>query len=211
MRFQDAAQDARAITYAAIQAEPVVAQAAGLLADATPGQLVLARAVMNGETLDPDGWRTMFPTLFGPTVEPSEASALRGHPVGVAGHRRPRRPDAQPAARRTGRIADRGAARATGRRHGCPPRAAHPVRRRARRDPPLRRDRRALRVRPRPTTASGALAVSTRTCSTSWRMRARTPRPRSKCCAWPSSCSTPSSRAASASSDRPRRTIGPAS
>ncbi len=26
---------------------------------------------MNGETLDPDGWRTMFPTLFGPTVEPS--------------------------------------------------------------------------------------------------------------------------------------------
>jgi hypothetical protein len=26
---------------------------------------------MNGESLDPDGWRTMFPTLFGPTVEPS--------------------------------------------------------------------------------------------------------------------------------------------
>ena len=71
MRFQDAAQDARAITYAAIQAEPVIAQAAGLLVDATLAQRLLARAVMNGETLDPDGWRTMFPTLFGPTVEPS--------------------------------------------------------------------------------------------------------------------------------------------
>ena len=71
MRFQDAAQDARASTYATIQAEPVVARAAGLLADATLAQRVLARAVMNGETLDPDGWRTMFPTLFGPTVEPS--------------------------------------------------------------------------------------------------------------------------------------------
>ena len=36
-----------------------------LLADATPDQRVLARAVMNGETVDPDGWRAMFPTLFG--------------------------------------------------------------------------------------------------------------------------------------------------
>ena len=72
MRFQNAAQDARAVTYAAIQAEPVVATAAGLLTDATPAQLVLARAVMNGETLDPDGWRTMFPTLFGPTAEPPD-------------------------------------------------------------------------------------------------------------------------------------------
>lgn len=71
MRFQDAVQDARAITYAAIQAEPVVARAAGLLGDATLEQRLLARAVMNGETLDPDGWRTMFPTLFGPSVEPS--------------------------------------------------------------------------------------------------------------------------------------------
>ena len=72
MRFQDAAQDARAITYAAIQAEPVVAQAASLLADAGADQLVLARAVMNGETLDPEGWRTMFPTLFGEAVEGTE-------------------------------------------------------------------------------------------------------------------------------------------
>lgn len=72
MRFQDAARDARAVTYAAIQADPVVARAAGLLADASATQRLLARAVMNGETLDPDGWRTMFPTIFGPAVEPSE-------------------------------------------------------------------------------------------------------------------------------------------
>lgn len=71
MRFQDAARDARAVTYAAIQAEPVVAQAAQLLADAGTTQRLLARAVMNGETLDPDGWRRMFPTLFGRTAEPA--------------------------------------------------------------------------------------------------------------------------------------------
>jgi hypothetical protein len=74
MRFQDAARDARAVTYAAIQAEPVVAQAAQLLADASATQRLLARAIMNGETLDPDGWRTMFPTLFGRAVAP-EAQA----------------------------------------------------------------------------------------------------------------------------------------
>jgi len=64
VRFQDAARDARAVVYAGIQADPVVARAAELLADATPAQRVLARAVMNGETTDPDGWRAMFPTLF---------------------------------------------------------------------------------------------------------------------------------------------------
>jgi hypothetical protein len=65
MRFQDAARDARAVVYAGIQADPLVARAASLLADADPSQRVLARAVMNGETTDPDGWRTTFPTLFG--------------------------------------------------------------------------------------------------------------------------------------------------
>ena len=64
MRFQDAARDARAVVYAGIQADPLVARAATLLADATLAQRVLARAVMNGETTDPDGWRTTFPTLF---------------------------------------------------------------------------------------------------------------------------------------------------
>ena len=64
MRFQDAARDARTVVYAGIQADPLVARAAALLADATPAQRVLARAVMNGESVDSDGWRTAFPTLF---------------------------------------------------------------------------------------------------------------------------------------------------
>ena len=64
MRFQDAAPDARAIVYAGIQADPLVARAASLLAGATYEERLLARAVMNGETTDPDAWRTMFPSLF---------------------------------------------------------------------------------------------------------------------------------------------------
>jgi hypothetical protein len=72
VRFQDAARDARAVVYAGIQAEPAVAVAADLLADATPAQRVLARAVMNGETTDPDGWRVTFPSLFGDASDPLE-------------------------------------------------------------------------------------------------------------------------------------------
>ena len=72
MRFQDAAPDARAVVYAAIQAEPVVARAASLLADASYEQRLLGRAVMNGETTDAAGWRMTFPTLFDPDVEPDE-------------------------------------------------------------------------------------------------------------------------------------------
>jgi len=64
VRFQDAARDARAVVYAGIQADPLVARAASLLADATLEQRVLARAVMNGETTDADAWRTMFLRLF---------------------------------------------------------------------------------------------------------------------------------------------------
>ena len=74
MRFQDAAKDARAIVYAGIQADPQVAVAAELLADATPAQRVLARAVMNGETTDAEGWRAMFPTLFGPSASGGSCS-----------------------------------------------------------------------------------------------------------------------------------------
>ncbi len=69
MRFQDAVKDARAVVYAGIQADPLVARAAGLLADATAAQRVLARAVMNGESTDPDAWRIMFPTLFSTTAD----------------------------------------------------------------------------------------------------------------------------------------------
>ena len=68
MRFMEARPDGRAVVYAHIQADPLVARAADLLADATTTQRLLARAVMNGESLDPATWRTMFPILFGPTA-----------------------------------------------------------------------------------------------------------------------------------------------
>jgi hypothetical protein len=68
VRFQDAAPDARAIVYAGIQAEPLVARAAALLADASAEQRVLARAVMNGMTSEPSRWLAMFPGLFGPAA-----------------------------------------------------------------------------------------------------------------------------------------------
>jgi hypothetical protein len=74
MRFQDAKPDGRAIVYAHIQADPLVLRAAGLLAAATTTQRVLARAVMNGESIDPATWRVMFPTLFG------ERAAAAGTP-----------------------------------------------------------------------------------------------------------------------------------
>lgn len=66
MRFQDAARDGRAVVYAGIQADPLVARTASLLVEASAAERVLARAVMNGESVEPSTWRTMFPTLFGP-------------------------------------------------------------------------------------------------------------------------------------------------
>jgi hypothetical protein len=65
VRFQDAAPDARAVVYAGIQAEPLVARAAELLADAGPDQRILARAVMNGASTEPETWRVIAPSLFG--------------------------------------------------------------------------------------------------------------------------------------------------
>jgi len=64
VRFQDAAPDARAIVYAGIQADPLVGRLAELLDGASTAQLVLARGVMNGETTDPDTWRSMVPACF---------------------------------------------------------------------------------------------------------------------------------------------------
>ena len=64
MRFQDASADARAVVYAGIQADPLVARLAALLAEATQAQCVLARAVMNGERTDPALWRAMVPGCF---------------------------------------------------------------------------------------------------------------------------------------------------
>lgn len=72
MRFQDAARDARAVVYAGIQADPLVARAAAALADASIGQRLLARAVMNGESGDPESWRTMFPSLFAAAADANE-------------------------------------------------------------------------------------------------------------------------------------------
>ena len=69
MRFQDAAPDARAIVYAGIQADPLVARAAALLAEASYDGRLLARAVMNGESTDAASWQAMFPSLFGPGAD----------------------------------------------------------------------------------------------------------------------------------------------
>ncbi len=52
MRFQDAAPDARAVVYRHVQADPLVARVATLLAGATAAERWLARAVMNGERSD---------------------------------------------------------------------------------------------------------------------------------------------------------------
>jgi hypothetical protein len=54
MRFQDAAKDGRAVVYAGIQADPLVARLAALLTRATAAERWLARAVMNGERTDAD-------------------------------------------------------------------------------------------------------------------------------------------------------------
>ena len=69
MRFQDAARDGRAVVYAGIQADPLVARAAAALADADASMRVMARAVMNGESTDRATWTAMFPTLFGAGVD----------------------------------------------------------------------------------------------------------------------------------------------
>ena len=75
MRFQDAAPDARAVVYAGIQAEPLVARVAALLAEGTLAERWLARAVMNGERTDSETWRRVFPSLFGRDAAP----VLRDH------------------------------------------------------------------------------------------------------------------------------------
>jgi len=65
MRFQDAAKDGRAVVYAGIQADPLVARAATLLTRVTAAERWLARAAMNGERTEADVWRRIFPSLFG--------------------------------------------------------------------------------------------------------------------------------------------------
>ena len=86
MRFQDAARDGRAVVYAAIQADPLVARSAELLSRASLGERILARAVMNGESSDPDRWRRTFPALFGPGSggDPQRAEAILAASLAVA-------------------------------------------------------------------------------------------------------------------------------
>ncbi len=85
MRFQDAAKDARAVVYAGIQADPLVARLAALVADATYPQRLVARAVMNGESTDADTWRAIFPTVLGPDApEPDRAEAILAASLEVA-------------------------------------------------------------------------------------------------------------------------------
>jgi hypothetical protein len=81
VRFQDASPDARAVVYAGIQADPLVARTATLLADATPAQRVLARAVMNGMSIGPSAWQAMFPTLFGPGAPVDGAERERSEAI----------------------------------------------------------------------------------------------------------------------------------
>jgi hypothetical protein len=85
MRFQDPARDARAVVYAGIQADPLVARLGALAADATYPQRLMARAVMNGESTDAGTWRTIFPTVLGPDAPDLErAEALLAAGLAVA-------------------------------------------------------------------------------------------------------------------------------
>jgi hypothetical protein len=71
--------------YAGIQADPLVARLAQLTADASYGQRLLARAVMNGESTDPATWRTIFPSVLGPGAPDRErAGALLAAGLEVA-------------------------------------------------------------------------------------------------------------------------------
>lgn len=84
MRFQDAAPDARAVVYAGIQADPLVARSAGLLAEATYEERLLARAVMNGASTDAASWRSMFPALFNRDLPSGRAEAILSASLDVA-------------------------------------------------------------------------------------------------------------------------------
>jgi hypothetical protein len=103
VRFQDAAKDARAVVYAGIQADPQVARTAVLLADATPAQRVLARAVMNGETTDAEGWRVMRFERLGRQLAIAGATLVAAAVGGtgtVLARRRPERRGYRPSLRR---------------------------------------------------------------------------------------------------------------
>ncbi len=72
------------MVYAGIQADPLVARAATLLADASYEERLLARAVMNGESIDPEAWRAMFPSLFAGSGNTERAEAILAASLAVA-------------------------------------------------------------------------------------------------------------------------------
>ena len=127
MRFQDAARDARTVVYAGIQADPLVARAGTLLAEATTAERLMARAAMNGERTDGQTWRRIFPTLFGEDAD----EALRSH--------------AELVLAASLEIAERGeAARSSYRGAVVEELTARLLSRRARPDAPVKRERRIL-------------------------------------------------------------------
>jgi hypothetical protein len=74
------------VVYAGIQADPLVARLAGLAANATFPQRLLARAVMNGESTEPDTWRAIFPTVLGADAPDREGGeAILAASLEVAG------------------------------------------------------------------------------------------------------------------------------
>ena len=202
VRFQDAARDARAVVYAGIQADPLVARAAACSPTRRRAERVLARAVMNGETTDPDA-------LAGDVPDPVR---------GGRGRRRRRRDRSEAILAASLAVADRGeqvrsqvrgaiVEALTAQLLAAPGRPRAAVRRERRilfdgvrgRDPPVRRDGRARRARPRRTTASGARAGSTPTSCTSSTTRGPTPPTRTRRSRSRSSSSTPRARARSGS------------
>ena len=127
MRFQDAAKDARAVVYAGIQADPLVARVATLLAEGGAAERLLGRAAMNGERTDADVWRRIFPALFGEGSDPG------------------RRAHAELVLAASLEVAERGeAARSSYRGAVVEELTARLLARRAGADAPVRRERRVL-------------------------------------------------------------------
>ena len=145
MHFADARPDGRAVVYAHIQADPLVARGGGParrgVDDPAP-----ARAGRDERRVhrpgDLAGDVPVAVRAGGARAGRRRPRPVRGDPRRLAARRRPRRAGPQPVPRRDRRGADRAAARGAHGPSGAP-RAPDPVRRPAGRDPPLRRHGRA--------------------------------------------------------------------
>ena len=186
---------------------------AALLADATTAQRLLARAVMNGETTDPAGWRTMFPTLFGSSATGDAAELDRSEAILEASLAVADRGE-QVRSQVRGALIEEVTAQLLARRVGPargPARAADPVRRRPGRDPPVRRDGRTRR-RGRGVRLQVGRARDQRRRPPPARRRANARRRRGRAARGRAGrLRRPAGRATSGSAARPRRTRGPRS